>query len=86
MANKSLHIRRLLDIHRLDIDFCRRELLERHPLAWLIEVNGFVVDARWMPPAIQAEAARRGLIPPPPTPESGDPPAMLEAARAVDAA
>jgi hypothetical protein len=39
MANKSLHIRRLLDIHRLDIDFCRRELLERHPLAWLIEAT-----------------------------------------------
>jgi hypothetical protein len=86
MANKSLHIRRLLDIHRLDVDFCRRELLERHPLAWLIEVNGFVVDARWMPPAIQAEAVERGLVPPLPAPESGDPPAMLEATRAVDAA
>lgn len=79
-------IRRLVDIRRLDVDFCRRELLERHPLAWLIEVNGFVVDARWMPPEIQVEAVGRGLIPPLPAPESGDPPAMLEAARAVDAA
>lgn len=86
MANKSLHIRRLLDIRRLDVDFCRRELLERHPLAWLIEVNGFVVDARSMPPEIQVEAVGRGLIPPLPAPESGDPPAMLEAARTADAA
>ena len=86
MANKSLHIRRLLDIHRLDVDFCRRELLERHSLAWLIEVNGFVVDARWMPPAIQAEAVERGPVPPLPGPEGGDPPAMLESARAMDAA
>jgi hypothetical protein len=86
MASKSLHIRRLLEISRLDVDYCRRELLERHPLAWLIEVDGFVVDARWMPPAVQAEAVERGLIPPLPAPESGDPPAMLKAARAVDAA
>jgi hypothetical protein len=86
MANKSRHIRRLLDINRLDVDLCRRELLERHPLAWLIEVDGFVVDARWMPPEIQAEAVGRGLIPPLPAPEIGDPLPTLPAARAVEAA
>lgn len=41
----------------------RREMLERHPMAWLVEVNGLVVDARWLPPEIQDEARRRGLIP-----------------------
>jgi hypothetical protein len=47
----------------MDREFCRRELLEDHPLAWLVEVNGMLVDARWLPPELQAEARRRGLIP-----------------------
>jgi hypothetical protein len=32
-------------------------------MAWMIEVNGLVVDARMLPPELQAEARRRGLIP-----------------------
>ena len=28
----------------------------------MISVNGFIVDARTMPPEVQAEAPRRGLI------------------------
>jgi hypothetical protein len=32
-------------------------------MAWMISVDGFVVDARTMPPEVQAEARRRGLIP-----------------------
>ncbi|MGH2952304.1 MAG: plasmid pRiA4b ORF-3 family protein, partial [Solirubrobacterales bacterium] len=63
-------IRDTLKLDRSDVEFCRRELLENHPTAWLIEVNGFVVDARAMPPHIQAEARRRGLIPDLPIPES----------------
>lgn len=70
MANKSKLIRDLLKLHQLDVEFCRRELLERHPTAWLIEVNGFIVDARALPPHIQAEARRRGLIPDLPAPDA----------------
>ncbi len=47
----------------MDREFCRRELLEDHPRAWLVEVDGMIVDARWLPPEVQAEARRRGLIP-----------------------
>jgi hypothetical protein len=36
-------------------------VLAQHPLAWLVEVNGLLVDIRSMPPEIQAEARRRGL-------------------------
>lgn len=68
IANKSKLIRDTLKLHHCDVEFCRRELLERHPTAWLIEVNGFVVDARTMPPPMQAEARRRGLIPDLPMP------------------
>ncbi|MHB1534668.1 MAG: DUF6398 domain-containing protein [Acidimicrobiales bacterium] len=63
MANKAKLIRDQLKLAHFDIDFCRRELLERHPTAWLIQFDGFIVDARAMPPHIQAEARRRRLIP-----------------------
>jgi hypothetical protein len=32
-------------------------------MAWLITVNGFMVDTRSMPLEIQEEAYRKGLIP-----------------------
>jgi hypothetical protein len=64
MAAKAKRIRDVLGLDgRMDVEFCRRALLEDHPLAWLVEVNGMIVDARWLPPEIQAEARRRGLIP-----------------------
>lgn len=63
MANKAKLIRTALGLYQLDPEFCRRELLLRHPTAWLIEIDGFIVDARALPAHIQAEARRRGLIP-----------------------
>jgi len=63
MANKAKLIRDLLRLRRLDPELCRRELLERSPLPWLVEVDGLIVDARWLPEPLQAEARRRGLIP-----------------------
>jgi hypothetical protein len=38
-------------------------MLEQHPMAWIVEVDGLLVDARMMSPELQAEAARLGLIP-----------------------
>ncbi len=63
LANKARTIRDALNIGPLDIEFCLREILERYPMAWMISVNGFLVDARTMPPEIQDEARRKGLIP-----------------------
>lgn len=63
LANKAKLIRDALRIGQLDPEFCRRELLAANPMAWMISVNGFIVDARTMPPEIQGEARRRGLIP-----------------------
>lgn len=34
-----------------------------NPLAWMIEINGLVVDARHLKREIQEEALRQGLIP-----------------------
>lgn len=47
----------------MDVEFCRLELVEDHPLAWLVEVNGMIVDARSLPAELQAEARRGELIP-----------------------
>ena len=64
MAGKATKIRDILGLMgRMDLEFCRRELLEEHPLACLVEVDGMLVDARWLPPELQAEARRRGLSP-----------------------
>ena len=63
LANKAKVIRDLLRLRPLDLRYCRRDLLERHPMAWMILVNGIMVDAREMPPEIQEEARSQGLIP-----------------------
>jgi hypothetical protein len=63
LTAKAKLINKLLHIGPLEPEFCRRELLAENPLAWMIEVDGLIVDARTMPPEIQEEARRRGLIP-----------------------
>ena len=63
LANKARLIRDVLRIGVFEPELCRREILESHPMAWMISVDGLIVDARTMPPEIQAEARRRGLIP-----------------------
>ena len=38
-------------------------MLVQHPMAWIVEVDGLLIDARTLPPELQDEARRRGLIP-----------------------
>lgn len=71
LANKAKLIRDVLRIGPLDMEFCRRQLIESNPMAWMISVDGFIVDARSMPPEVQEEARRRGLIPDLPMPGQG---------------
>jgi hypothetical protein len=63
IAAKAKRIRDMLRMKPMDIEFCRRELVEAHPVAWLVEVDGIVIDARRLPAEMQAEARKRGLIP-----------------------
>lgn len=63
LGNKAASICRILRITRLTYDYHRREMLAKDPLAWMIEVNGFLMDARKAPPEVQAELRRRGIIP-----------------------
>lgn len=63
MANKAGQILKLLDVGVYEPELMRRSMREQHPLSWVVEVNGFLVDARTLPAEIQEEARRRGLIP-----------------------
>jgi Domain of unknown function (DUF6398) len=63
MANKAGMINRLLDIGVYEPELTRVAMLEQHPMAWIVEVNGLLVDARQLPNELQDEARRRGLIP-----------------------
>ncbi len=60
---KSMLIRKLLKIRPMDPAWSLRSRIEQNPMAWMIQVNGFLVDARVLKPEIQEEAFRKGLIP-----------------------
>jgi hypothetical protein len=63
MANKAKQIRDLLGLGHRDLEFCRCDIIETHPSAWYVQVDGLIVDARMLPAALQEECRRRGLIP-----------------------
>jgi hypothetical protein len=63
MANKAALINKTLNLGIYEPDLTRRAMLEQHPLTWMVMVDGFIVDARTLPPEIQDEVRRRGLIP-----------------------
>ncbi len=61
--SKSKAIRDLLKIRQFDFHWMLRRHIEESPMAWMIEINGFVVDARHLRREFQEEAYRKGLIP-----------------------
>ncbi|MGH7812586.1 MAG: DUF6398 domain-containing protein [Candidatus Binataceae bacterium] len=63
LATRARDIRNLLRIMPLEPQYCRRELLAQNPLAWMIEVDGIIVDARTLPAEVQTQLRQRGLIP-----------------------
>ena len=75
---RAAEIRRLVRLSPLDAQWLLPELIEDSPALWMLSWNGFIVDARDLPPEIQREAAGMGLIP--------DAPAMKEAAEGEEPA
>jgi Domain of unknown function (DUF6398) len=63
MANKAGLINRTLGILIFEPELTRIAMLEQHPMAWIVEIDGLLIDARTLPPEIQDEARQRGLIP-----------------------
>ncbi len=60
---KATDIMRMFGLMQMDPDWTLPSRLDDNPLAWLITVDGFIIDARYAPRIIQEEAYRRGLIP-----------------------
>jgi hypothetical protein len=60
---KAKAIRDLLKIRQFDFRWMLRQRVEESPMAWLVSVNGFLVDARQLGREVQEEAYRKRLIP-----------------------
>ncbi len=60
---KSMLIRKMFKISPMDPEWSLRSRMDRNPMAWMIQANGFLVDARFLKREIQEEALRQGLIP-----------------------
>jgi Domain of unknown function (DUF6398) len=60
---KSMLIRKMLKIRPMDPAWSLRSRMDENPMAWMIQMNGFLVDARILKREFQEEALRKGLIP-----------------------
>lgn len=61
--NASKKIRDLFDVMQFDPRWTLPSLMDLNPMAWMISVDNFIIDARHAPRYIQEEAFRKGLIP-----------------------
>jgi len=62
-GNKSSQIKQMLKIGFMDMEWTLPSRIESNPMAWMVMVNGLIVDARQLPRLLQEEAYRKGLIP-----------------------
>jgi hypothetical protein len=62
-AAKSKVVRDALDMMQMDPHWYRPSQLDDNMMAWMIMVNGLIVDARSLPLEIQEIAYQKGLIP-----------------------
>ncbi len=79
---KGKAIRDLLKMRPFDPDWTLPSHMADNPLAFLVSVNGLIMDARHAPPAVRQDAVERGLVPAmparsirpaPPAPHPGPP-------------
>jgi len=62
-GNKAKQIRDMLRISQFDHHWMLPGRIDENPIAWMVSINGFIVDARSLPRPIQEEIYRKGLIP-----------------------
>jgi uncharacterized protein DUF6398 len=54
------------DLTKMDFgtpEFLREDIVDASPMVWFIQVDGLIVDARQLPPQVQAQAFDLGVIP-----------------------
>ncbi len=61
--SKSRLVQDLLEMSPFDPEWCLPSLMDQNPRAWMIMVDGMIVDARSIPIEVQEIAYRKGLIP-----------------------
>jgi hypothetical protein len=62
-AAKLAAIRKMFKMHQLDPNWTLPSKLDDNPMAWMLQVNGFMVDIRHAPREVQEIAFNKGLIP-----------------------
>ena len=62
-AAKAKEVRRVLKTRVMDPEWTLPSGMERNPMAWLISIDGILVDARTLPLAYQMALAEAGYIP-----------------------
>jgi hypothetical protein len=60
---KSLGIRKMFKIYHFDPEWTLPSRADSNPLAWMVEVNGLMMDMRHSPRSLQEIAYQKGLIP-----------------------
>jgi hypothetical protein len=60
---RSRAVRDAVNMRRFDANWCLSSRIPENPLVWMLEVDGVIVDVRWMPGEIQGIAYHKGLIP-----------------------
>lgn len=60
---KSKVVRDILHMTQMDPNWYLPSKMDENVMAWMIMVNGFIVDARTMPREVQEIACSKGLIP-----------------------
>jgi hypothetical protein len=62
-SGRAQKIRDMLNISLLDFHWTLPSRMDDHPMIWILNVNGFMVDIRSMPRSAQVAAYEKGLIP-----------------------
>ena len=62
-SNKAKQIRDMFNMWYFDVQWSRPSRMDENPMAWMVTINGLVMDVRTLPREVQEEAYRKGLIP-----------------------
>jgi hypothetical protein len=62
-SNKAQFIRDMFKMNQMDPDWCLPSMMDKNPLIWMLQIDGYLVDIRHMPRDIQELAFQKGLIP-----------------------
>lgn len=62
ISGKSKSIRDMFKIYQLDPKWSLPSKIANNPMAWMISINGFILDARHAPYDIQVAAYQAGAI------------------------